>query len=63
MAGALNYRAEHKATWIERLSCDDVLDVKTVNSMKTAAKVVVILLIIVLVGVAIAVGALVGWYV
>ena len=48
---------------MERMTCDEVLDVETVNTMKTAAKVVVVILIIILVLVATAVGALVGWYV
>lgn len=59
----VNYKAEHKATWMEKMSCDQVLDVGTVNLMKTAAKVGLVLLLIVLVLVAAAVSGLVGWYV
>lgn len=62
-SGVHNYKPQPKASWIQRMSSDNVLDIDTLNSMKIAAQVAGIVLITVLAAIAAAVGGLVCWYV
>lgn len=54
-------KPQPKATWMQRMSSDNIVEVDTFASLKKAAKVVGILAIVALAIVATAVGGPVGW--
>lgn len=60
-SGANMNRPQPKATWMQRMSSDSIVEVDTFENLKEVAKVVGILLIVALAVIAAALGGPVGW--
>lgn len=61
LLGVNIHRPQPKATWMQKMSSDNIVQVDTFTSLKEAGKVVGIIVIVALAVLAAAVGGPVGW--
>ena len=59
--GVPEHKKQQRATWVDRMECDQVMAPHTVDNVRTASKIVVILLVLSGVAVAVVVGTVVIW--
>ena len=61
-AGAPDHKRQWKATWVEKMNCDEVMDAATVDNVKTAGKIMVGLAVFCAVAALAAVATIAAWY-
>ena len=59
--GAPDHRRQRKATWVDRMNCDKVMDAETVDNMKMAGKITVVLIIFAALAVLAVLATVVTW--